>query len=121
MRRPNLARARGRISRTPPILEKSSRRSVPDQTGIREEIPENSWLVTSNGKESFWPPEVGRQQWATIKQSELHSTVVVTRDNPEGGTNQRLQMERTRQLVAATITLGSRLDAGRAQPGYFPV
>ena len=48
-------------------------------------------------------------------------TVVITRDNPEGGNTGNYAWNEEGELVAATITLGCRLDEGVPDPIYFPV
>jgi YD repeat-containing protein len=106
----------------PAAAEKSSPRSAGDQTGIREEIPEKFLPRYQQWKREFLATEVGRQQWAAYQNNPNFTlTVVVTRDNPEGGTTSAYKWNEAGKLVAATITLGSRLDAGVPNPVYFPV
>lgn len=105
-----------------PTVEKPSPRSAPDDTGIREEIPDKFLARYQQWKKEFLATEVGRQQWATYQNNPNFTlTIVVTRDNPEGGTTSDYKWNEAGKLVAATITLGSRLDAGVPNPVYFPV
>ena len=93
-----------------------------DQAGIREDIPEKYLARYQQWKNEFLATEAGRQQWASYQNNANFTlTVVVSRDNPEGGTTSNYQWNEAGKLVAATITLGSRLDAGIPNPVYFPV
>jgi YD repeat-containing protein len=106
----------------PAAAEKSSPRSAGDQPGIREQIPEKYLARYQQWKREFLATETGRQQWAAYQNNPNFTlTVVVTRDNPEGGTTSDYKWNDAGKLVAATITLGARLDAGVPNPVYFPV
>lgn len=106
----------------PAAVDKSSPRSVSDQPGIHEQIPEKYLARYQEWKREFLATETGRQQWAAYQNNPNFTlTVVVSRDNPEGGTTSGYQWNEAGKLVAATITLGYRLDAGVPNPVYFPV
>lgn len=93
-----------------------------DQGGIREEIPKKYMARYQQWKKEFLSAETGRQQWASYQNNANFTlTVVVSRDNPEGGTTSSYEWNEAGKLVAATITLGCRLDAGVPNPVYFPV
>jgi YD repeat-containing protein len=93
-----------------------------DQGGIREEIPEKYLARYQQWKKEFLSTETGRQQWASYQNNPNFTlTVVVSRDNPEGGTTRSYKWNEAGKLVAATITLGCRLDEGIPNPVYFPV
>jgi len=95
---------------------------VSDQGGIREEIPAKFSARYQQWKREFLATESGRQQWASYQNNANFTlTVVVSRDNPEGGTTGNYKWNESGKLVAATITLGCRLDAGVPNPVYFPV
>ncbi|MGZ8846624.1 MAG: hypothetical protein ACXW3C_09195 [Pyrinomonadaceae bacterium] len=103
-----------------PLAEK---RSVNDQgKGIIEEVPEKYAARYLNWKREFLSTEAGRNQWA-LYQNNPHFTLrlTVSRDNAEGATTGNYEWNGAGQLVAATITLGMRLDAGYPNPIYFPV
>ena len=103
-----------------PLAEK---RSVSDQgKGIIEEVPEKYAARYLNWKREFLSTEAGRNQWASY-QNNPHFTlrITVSRDNAEGATTGNYEWNSAGQLVAATITLGIRLDAGYPNPIYFPV
>jgi YD repeat-containing protein len=90
--------------------------------GIREEVPAKYLARYQQWKKEFLATETGRQQWASYQNNPNFTlTVVVTRDNPEGGATSNYRWNEAGKLVAATITLGCRLDAGFPNPVYFPV
>lgn len=99
-------------------------RKIPasDQGGIREDIPKKYMARYQQWKKEFLATETGRQQWTSYQtNANFTLTVVVTRDNPEGGTTSNYHWNEAGKLVAATITLGCRLDEGFPNPVYFPV
>lgn len=98
-------------------------RLVDDQkSGIREEIPEKYASRYREWKEEFLTTEAGRSQWASYEHNPNFALrIVISRDNPEGATTGNYEWNAAGQLVAATITLGVRLDAGYPNPIYFPV
>ena len=103
-----------------PLAEK---RSANDQgKGIIEEIPEKYANRYLNWKREFLSTEAGRNQWA-LYENNPHFTlrVNISRDNAEGATTGNYEWNGAGKLVAATITLGIRLDAGYPNPIYFPV
>lgn len=103
--------------------ERSSRKATTnDAGGIREQVPEKYRARYEQWKKEFLATETGRQQWESyLNNSNFTLTVVVTRDNPEGGTTGNYKWNEAGKLVAATITLGCRLYAGVPNPVYFPV
>jgi YD repeat-containing protein len=93
-----------------------------DQHGIREEIPARYLARYQQWKREFLSTETGQQQWAFYQNNPNFTlTLVVTRDNPEGGTTSNYKWNEEGKLIAATITLGCRLDDGFPNPVYFPV
>jgi hypothetical protein len=90
--------------------------------GIREQIPKKYAARYEHWKQEFLTTETGRQQWASYQNNPNFTlTVVITPDNPEGGNTGNYEWNADGKLVAATITLGCRLDAGVPNPIYFPV
>jgi hypothetical protein len=90
--------------------------------GIRERIPKKYAARYQHWKQEFLTTETGRQQWASYQNNpDFTLTVVITPDNPEGGKTGNYEWNADGKLVAATITLGCRLDAGVPNPIYFPV
>jgi YD repeat-containing protein len=103
-----------------PLAEK---RAGNDQgKGIIEDIPEKYAARYLNWKQEFLSTEAGRDQWASY-QNNPHFTlrITISRDNAEGATTGNYEWNSAGNLVAATITLGNRLDAGYPNPIYFPV
>lgn len=90
--------------------------------GIIEEVPEKYATRYSIWKREFLSTDAGRDQWA-LYQNNPHFTlrITVSRDNAEGATTGNYEWNSEGKLVAATITLGVRLDAGYPNPIYFPV
>lgn len=93
-----------------------------ERGGIREQVPEKYVARYQKWKQEFLTTETGRQQWAYYQNNPNFTlTLVITRDNPEGGNTGSYKWNEDGKLVAATITLGSRLDEGIPNPVYFPV
>ena len=100
----------------------SEKPNVSNPVGIREQVPEKYAARYQRWKQEFLSTETGRQQWASYQNDPNFTlTVVVTRDNPEGGTTGSYHWNEHGKLIAATITLGCRLDEGVPNPIYFPV
>src|SRR5215470_5920081 len=96
---------------------------VPDQgAGIKEDIASKYAVRYQNWKREFLSTEAGRTQW-DLYQNNPHFTLTisVSRENAEGATTGKYKWNDAGQLVAATITLGMRLDEGYPNPIYFPV
>ena len=90
--------------------------------GIREQVPAKYAARYQHWKQEFLATETGREQWASYQNNpDFTLTLVITGDNPEGGNTGNYKWNEDGKLVAATITLGCRLDAGVPNPVYFPV
>src|ERR1044071_5383258 len=90
--------------------------------GIHEEIADKFKTRYQQWKKELLAAETGRQQWSAYETNPNFSlTLVVSRDNPEGATTGSYRWNDAGKLVAATITLGSRLYDGVPNPVYFPV
>jgi hypothetical protein len=90
--------------------------------GIKENIPAKYAERYAEWKKEFLSTEAGREQW-DYYQNNPHFTLLITvsRENSEGATTGNYKWNSAGQLVAATITLGMRLDSGYPNPIYFPV
>jgi YD repeat-containing protein len=102
----------------------STETTTSDDTGggIKEEIPAKYLARYQQWKDEFLSTEAGRTQWNSYQNNPnftLHITIV--KDNAEGATTGKYKWNDAGQLVAATITLGMRLDEGYPNPIYFPV
>jgi hypothetical protein len=94
----------------------------PNAGGIREQVPARYAARYQHWKQEFLATETGRQQWESYQNNpDFTLTLVITRDNPEGGNTGNYQWNDEGKLVAATINLGCRLDEGVPNPVYFPV
>lgn len=90
--------------------------------GIREVVPEKYAARYQQWKEEFLSTETGRRQWTAFEQDpQFTLTVVVSQENAHGGGTGKYRWDDSGKLVAATITLGSRMDEGYPNPIYFPV
>ena len=93
-----------------------------DEGGIKEVIPAKYSERYLNWKKDFLSTEAGREQWDIYaKNADFTLTITVARDNAEGAATGKYRWDSSGKLVAATITLGSRLDNGYPNPIYFPV
>lgn len=101
---------------------RAAKNASDDQTGIREDIPEKYQGHYQRWKKEFLATEVGRNEWASYEtNSHFKLTITFSRNNPEGATTGNYKWNEAGELVAATITLGARLDQGFPNPVYFPV
>jgi YD repeat-containing protein len=93
-----------------------------DEGGIKEVIPAKYSARYLAWKKDFLSTEAGREQWDIYaKNADFTLTITVSRDNAEGAATGKYRWDSSGKLVAATITLGSRLDNGYPNPIYFPV
>jgi len=98
-------------------------RSVSEQgNGIKEEIPEKYASRYAEWKKEFLSTETGRSQWAAYQDNAYFAlTITISSDNAEGASTGKYKWNDVGRLVAATISLGLRLDQGYPNPIYFPV
>lgn len=93
-----------------------------DEGGIKEIIPAKYATRYLAWKKDFLSTQAGRDQWAIYDNNPNFTlTITVSRDNAEGAATGKYRWDQSGKLVAATITLGSRLDNGYPNPIYFPV
>lgn len=96
--------------------------SKSDEGGIKEMIPAKYQSRYLAWKKDFLSTSTGRDQWALYENNPHFTlTIVVARDNAEGAATGKYRWNQDGKLVAATITLGSRIDEGYPNPIYFPV
>lgn len=89
---------------------------------IREQIPQKYAARYQLWKQEFLSTETGRRQWEYYQNNPNFTlTLLVTRENPEGGNTGDYKWNEDGKLVAATISLGCRLSEGVPNPIYFPV
>jgi YD repeat-containing protein len=99
------------------------KRSADDQGGgIKEIIPDKYLGRYKEWKEEFLATEMGRRDWDMFAHNPNFTlTVTVSKDNPEGAGTGKYKWDESGKLVAATITLGTRLNEGYPNPIYYPV
>lgn len=99
-----------------------TRRPGDQATGIREDIPKKYAARYEEWKREFLATEAGKNQWAFFQDNpDFLLRIQISRDNAEGATTGNYEWNSAGKLIAATITLGNRLDAGYPNPIYFPV
>lgn len=93
-----------------------------DEGGIKEVIPAKYATRYQAWKKDFLSTQAGKDQWAVYEKNlQFTLTITVSRENAEGAATGKYRWDQSGKLVAATITLGSRLDNGYPNPIYFPV
>jgi len=104
------------------VIEEIATGPVDESGGIKEEVPDKYAARYQEWKREFLATQAGRDQWASYEHNPNFTlTIAVSRENAEGATTGRYKWNDAGQLVAATITLGMRLDEGYPNPIYFPV
>lgn len=90
--------------------------------GIKEVVPDKYLSRYKEWKTEFLATEMGRRDWAMFDHNpDFALTIVVSRDNPEGAGTGKYKWDDSGRLVAATITLGVRINEGYPNPIYYPV
>ena len=102
--------------------EKNLASSTPDAGGIKEDIPDRYAGRYLAWKNDFLSTEAGREQWRFFE-TNPHFTLTITMssENAEGASTGKYRWNQAGELIAATISLGTRLDNGYPNPIYFPV
>jgi len=94
----------------------------PNDSGIRENIPDEFRDRYQRWKDELLSTDVGRRQWeryATDKHFLLR--IVVSGDKKFGARTDGYKWNDDGELIGATITLGKNLDKGFPDPVYYPV
>jgi hypothetical protein len=90
--------------------------------GIKEDIPTKYAARYQEWKSEFLSTDAGKEQWGQFQANPNFTlTISISRENAEGATTGNYRWNDQGTLVAATITLGVRLDEGYPNPIYFPV
>src|ERR1044071_8219841 len=93
-----------------------------DEGGIKEVMPAKYTERYLAWKKDFLSTDAGREQWDIYEKNPAFTlTITVSRDNAEGAATGKYRWDSSGKLVAATITLGSRLDNGYRNTLSFPV
>ena len=90
--------------------------------GIKEVIPEKYRERYQEWKSEFLSTDTGRSEWEAFAQGEhLTLTIIVSDSDRNGAGTSKYKWNDAGELVAATITLGARIDEGYPNPIYYPV
>jgi len=90
--------------------------------GIEEIIPEQYKRRYQEWKSEFLACETGRRQWETYAHHPgLLLTITVSGEKRNGAITGKFKWGDSGNLIAATITLGYRIDEGSPDPIYYPV
>jgi hypothetical protein len=90
--------------------------------GIKEVVPDKYQERYQEWKSEFLYTETGRRQWETYEQNTRFTlTIIVSCDERNGAGTSKYKWNDAGELIAATITLGCRIDEGYPNPIYFPV
>jgi hypothetical protein len=95
---------------------------ISEEGGIKEVIPSKYLSRYEGWKKEFLSTDAGRTQWLSFANNPNFTlTITVARDNAEGAATGKYRWNDDGALIAATITLGVRIDDGYPNPIYFPV
>ena len=96
--------------------------SATDVAGIREVIPDKYQKRYDEWKTEFLSTDIGKAQWEMYAHHpRLVLTITIISSNSEGAGSGKYKWNENGELVAATISLGSRLDQGFPTSVYYPV
>ena len=94
----------------------------PASGGIKEVIPDKYKERYQEWKTEFLSTDTGRKQWAMYEQNTRFTlTITVSYEDRHGAGTAKYKWNDSGELIAATITLGSRIDEGYPNPIYYPV
>ena len=90
--------------------------------GIKEVIPDKYKERYLEWKNEFLSTEVGRREWELYERNGRFTlTITISSDDRHGAGTSRYKWDDAGELVAATVTLGSRINEGYPNPIYYPV
>lgn len=91
-------------------------------SGIVETVPAKYRERYLAWKNDLLSTESGRVQWESYTSNPRFTlTVIISDDDRHGAGTSSYKWDDAGELVAATITLGSRIDEGYPNPIYYPV
>jgi hypothetical protein len=94
----------------------------PSGGGLVESVPAKYRERYQGWKSDLLSTESGRAQWEAFSSNPRFTlTVVVSDDDRHGAGTGGYRWDDSGQLVAATVTLGNRIDEGYPNPIYYPV
>ena len=93
-----------------------------ESKGIRELIDNRYRARYKEWKDEFLSTEIGRAQWELYsRHASFVLTITIVSGNEHGAGTGKYKWNDSGELVAATITLGSRIDEGFPSSVYYPV
>ena len=93
-----------------------------DKGGIQEDIPADFRGRYDRWKTEMLSTEIGRKQWDYYANNKDFTLRIVVSNNwKHGAGTGDYEWNKNGQLIAATITLGKKLDKGYPDPVYYPV
>jgi hypothetical protein len=93
-----------------------------ESKGIRELIDNRYRTRYKEWKDEFLSTEIGRAQWELYsRHASFVLTITIVPGNEHGAGTSKYKWNDAGELVAATITLGSRIDEGFPSSVYYPV
>lgn len=93
-----------------------------ETAGIREVIPTEYQRRYQEWKNEFLSADIARQQWEMYAHhSHLALTITISNNANTGAGSGKYKWNDAGELVAATITLGNRIDQGFPSIVYYPV
>jgi len=96
--------------------------SPTDIAGIQEVIPDKYQKRYEEWKTEFLSTDIGKAQWEMYAHHpRLRLTITIITNNSEGAGSGKYKWNEAGELVAATISLGSRIDQGFPTSVYYPV
>lgn len=96
--------------------------TTPDSAGIHEIVPKKYEERYAEWKTEFLSTDIGRAQWEMYAHHpRLALTITISDRNPNGAGSGKYKWNDGGELIAATITLGSRVDQGFPTSVYYPV
>ena len=96
--------------------------SEPATRNIKEVIPKKYRGKYEKWKEEFLSTESGREQWERYaRDSSFTLTITVSKKEGEGAKTGDYKWDGAGKLIAATITLGHKIDSGYPNPVGYPI
>ncbi len=94
----------------------------PAGSGIKEIIPDKYKQNYRQWKAEFLAAETGRKQWDLFEQNlNFTLTITVSKEDRNGAGTSKYKWDDAGNLIAATISLGARIDEGYPNAIYYPV
>ena len=122
-----LGAAHQSAAQQPASSERNSLRSnhvaaQPESGGIREVVPSKYQKRYQEWKDEFLSTDIGKVQWEMYAHHpRFVLTITISGSNKQGGGSGKYKWNEAGELVAATISLGSRIDQGFPTSVYYPV